>query len=176
MKKENLKVGNVVELRNGALCLIHPTNNYIDVSDIENDIIFRNLIDGTVETMLRNIDSNLRNKLNFFGSDEYDIVKVYEDYTLKKVLWKCKEIIVSEDEKAILRNLPKEYKWIARDENGELYIFKTKPRKSGMSDLWESEYGNHKEYTIFEIYNHLFQFVTWEDEEPYLISDLLEEN
>lgn len=79
-------------------------------------------------------------------------------------------IKLTEDEKVILRNLPKKYKWIARDSYGRLWIHKNKPCKRPL--LWEVvEY----EDCVLEIYNHLFRFINWGDDEPYSIEELLKE-
>ena len=154
MKKSDLKYGNVVETREGIKYLYHCTN-----SDK-----FLNLdFDGFL--WIRNFGENLkdRNALN-----EFDIMKVYKDYTLTELLWKRKEAPkLTEDEKAILRNLPKEYKWIARDLSGMVYIFIERPEKG--QAIW---YGCGQPMIPF--YN-LFQFIKWEDEEPYSIEDLLGE-
>lgn len=78
-------------------------------------------------------------------------------------------IKLSDEEKVILKNTDKRFKWIARDKDGNLFIYDNKPIKRESS--WISE-------IIFNwfgmwIFNHLFQFIKWEDEEPYLIEDLL---
>ena len=78
-----------------------------------------------------------------------------------------KEPKLTEDEKAILRNLPKKYKWIARDIDGCLYVYASKPKK-GIT-MWESD------GLPMIPFNHLFQFAKWEDEEPYSIEELLGE-
>lgn len=72
------------------------------------------------------------------------------------------------EEKIILRNIDDEYKWIARDKDGELYFYKGKPTKRIV--IW-----NTNNYSLGGIFSHLFQFVTWEDDEPYCILDLLED-
>jgi hypothetical protein len=75
---------------------------------------------------------------------------------------------LTEDEKVILRNLPKEYRWIARDNSRELYIYENKPKKDGK--IWWI-YGLKNQPP----FQHLFQFIKWEDKEPYKIKELLEE-
>ena len=152
MKKSDLKYGNVVETREGIKYLYHCKN-----SDK-----FLNLdYDGFL--WIRNFDENL----NIIDCDNgLDIMKVYEDYTCKELLWERKEKPkLTEDEKAILRNLPKEYKWIARDLSGMVYIFIERPEKG--QAIW---YGCGQPMIPFY---HLFQFIQWEDEEPYLIEELL---
>lgn len=69
------------------------------------------------------------------------------------------------DEKAIARNIDKEYKWIARDWDGNLCIYEGKPKKEG--SRWIS---NDYEYLCY--FNHLFSAIKWEDEEPTRISDI----
>ena len=153
MKKSDLKYGNVVETREGIKYLYHCKN-----SDK-----FLNL-DYDAFLWIRNFDENLKciNDLN-----EFDIMKVYKDYTCKELLWERKEkkLVISEDEKKILRNLPKHYKWIARDKNGCLYVYASKPEK--VITIWE---GSGLPMIPFD---HLFQFIKWEDEEPYSIEELL---
>ena len=156
MKKSDLKYGNVVETREGIKYLYHCKN-----SDK-----FLNLdYDGFL--WIRNFDENL----NIIDCDNgLDIMKVYEDYTCKELLWERKEKPkLTEDEKVILRNLPKKYKWIARDSSGMVYIYTQRPTK--LSCIWSgNSFGG-----IVIPFDHLFQFIEWEDDEPYLIEELLGE-
>ena len=153
MKKSDLKYGNVVETREGIKYLYHCNN-----SDK-----FLNLdYDGFL--WIRNFDKNFKyiDDLN-----ELDIMEVYKDYTLKELLWERKEKPKpTYDEKIILRNLPKKYKWIARDKNGLIFLFSKKPSKCDYSWIGYND--------IAFPYYHLFQFIKWEDEEPYSIEELLE--
>ena len=72
-------------------------------------------------------------------------------------------------EKAILENLPKEYEWISRDKDGELFLYYGYPSKK--YDAWLCyEHDIGRSLTLF---NHLFQFIKWEDEEPSHIPTLL---
>ena len=80
------------------------------------------------------------------------------------------ESTLTEDEKAILRNLLKDYKWIARDEDGILFLYLSMPQKNGT--WWQS--GSLE--LDFSMYDDLFQFIKWEDEEPYSIDELLKQN
>ena len=149
MKKSDLKHGNVVELRNG--------NKYLFDDDD-----FINLIgDGYLP-----LDNYHEDFTDIDGEVEFDIMKVYKDYTLTELLWERKETPkLTEDEKVILRNVPKEYKWIARDSSGMVYIFIEKPEKR-QAIL----YGFGQPMIPFY---HLFQFIKWEDEELYSIEELL---
>ena len=159
MKKSDLKYGNVVETREGIKYLYHCKN-----SDK-----FLNLdYDGFL--WIRNFDENLKciDDLNEDDLNELDIMKVYKDYTLKELLWERKEKSKpTYDEKIILRNLPKKYKYIARDKNGLIFIYAKKPSKC------EYSWGGCK-YMLLPL-EHLFQFIQWEDEEPYSIAELLGE-
>lgn len=97
------------------------------------------------------------------GDKSMDIVAVYE---LKEV-WKREEPTITEDEKTILRNLPADYEWIARDKNGRLCVYPGKPSKAVTS--WGCALGHR----FFDLFNHLFQMIHWEDDEPWKIKDLL---
>lgn len=77
---------------------------------------------------------------------------------------------LTEDEKVILRNLPEVYKWIARDEDESVCVFTKNPIREN-----DYKYGNYWFGSMREdlrAFDHLFKFITWEDE-PYLIEDLL---
>ena len=154
MKKSDLKYGNVVELRNGGRYLYHSIScdkllhleslGYVNLDDYNEYLKFSNVY------------------LN-----EFDIMKVYKDYTCKELLWERKETPkLNEDEKAILKVLLNEkYKWIARDKNDWLYVYASKPKK-GIT-IWENTGSPMMPFV------HLFNFIKWEDEEPYSIEDLL---
>ena len=71
----------------------------------------------------------------------------------------------SDDEKLIARNIDTEYKWIARDRDGNLCIYEGKPRKEG--SFWYFD-----DYDRLSYFNHLFSAIKWEDKEPTLISDI----
>ena len=78
-------------------------------------------------------------------------------------------ITLSEAERIILENIDKEYKWIARDKDGELKIYNgEKPTKEQVD--WHDV---NLKYMYISYFNHLFQFITWEDEQPYNIEELL---
>ena len=152
MKKSDLKYGNVVETREGIKYLYHCKNSdkFLNLDD-----------DGFL--WICNFDENL----NIIDCDNgLDIMKVYKDYTCKELLWERKEKPQpTEDEKVILKNIPKKYKYVARDKSGCLYVYASKPEK--IITIWE---GSGLAMTPFY---HLFQFIKWEDEEPYSIEELL---
>lgn len=76
------------------------------------------------------------------------------------------ENVLTNNERVILENIDEQYQWIARDENGDLYIYENEPHKKF---CWVG-FG---EFVFFSAFNHLFQMVQWKDEEPTLIDDLL---
>ena len=75
-------------------------------------------------------------------------------------------ITLSEAERIILENINKDYKWICRDKGGNMHVFKAKPIKH--HTYWDI--GSSYSLCAF---NHLFQFITWNDEQPYNIEELL---
>lgn len=152
MEKSDLKYGNVVETREGI--------KYLFTFHDEEDIFVDLTGDGYYYFESLSFNTNYKNSAIV-------IMKVYKDYTCKELLWERKEEPKpTEDEKVILRNLPKEYKWIAKDNNGPICVFIDKPEKIGF--VWSSEF-----FRVLSLFQHLFQFIKWEDKEPYLIEDLL---
>lgn len=71
----------------------------------------------------------------------------------------------TEDEKVILRNLPKEYKWITRDKNGELFVFSPKPKRDSFYGVWCVDSCAQDFYSL-RVLKHLFQCIKWSDTEP----------
>lgn len=86
MKLTDLKFGNVVKLRNGDLYLIHPLYG---IKEKGPDIGAYTL----GEIQLRSIKKDgFDFRLNVCVQyKDYNIMEVYEDYTLKKLLWKREE-------------------------------------------------------------------------------------
>lgn len=102
--KSDLRDGDVVEYRNGALRIVKGEKLY------NNARLVYNVID---------YDENLKN----LSGDHLDIVKVY------RPIWKREEPTITTDEKVILRNVDSKYKYIGRDMNGLLCAYKEKPEK-----------------------------------------------
>ena len=57
------------------------------------------------------------------------------------------------------------YNFIARDEDGGLFLYSTEP--------WKGEIAWKYRDSDIRIFKELFNFVKWEDEEPYLIDEIL---
>ena len=96
-------------------------------------------------------------------------MKEYKKQTLKELLQKKKDPKLTEDEKIILRNIPKQYEWIARDAGDSLCVYTKRPIKQ--MSIWSTD-GWMSPMALF---HNLFQFIKWEDEEPYSIEELLGE-
>ena len=68
----------------------------------------------------------------------------------------------SEDEKVILRNIQEEFRWVARDRDGGLNVYNVKPYK--LDNCWGRK--RIVDFEILNVFEHLFQSIKWEDEEP----------
>ena len=148
MKKSDLVAGkHIVQYRVGEFRSVGKGNTLIDAK-------------GRYMYTLNEYDEKLN---NICGSKNFDIVAVYE---LNEV-WKREELTITDDEKVILRNLPANYEWIARDKDSKLYIYLDKPERCG--DVWIGKRGQRS----LEALSHLFEMVKWEDDEPWKIEDLL---
>ena len=80
----------------------------------------------------------------------------------------------TDDELCILRNIDKEYKWIAKDRDGDLWIYTNKPKKEYdryWRDCSSSKSLSFEPLDIFK--NSLFTEIKWEDEEPIYIDSYI---
>lgn len=77
-----------------------------------------------------------------------------------------KNDLLNEDERVILRNLDNKWKWITRDEDGDLKIHVDYPFI--IKDYWM----NKNDFEFLDLFNHIFQFIKWGDK-PYNIEKLL---
>ena len=167
MKKSDLKNGAVVEVRNGNIYLkidntlldLKDFGCYQDLNSYDDNLYYCDIEKGfTIIKVNNNVD-------NGEGFINYALWEVFQK---DKWAWiRNKNPKLTADEKAILRSVGNKYKYIARDEDNDLYIYKMTPRKSTTD--WSDGGG----YSGFYIFNHLFQFIKWEDEEPYSIAELL---
>ena len=97
----------------------------------------------------------------------YESIPLYDIFNEKYEIIQPKPTL-TEDEKVILRNLNKRYKYINREEYGGLRVSETKPIYS--KSMKEYYYNGFDTF----IYDNLFKFIKWEDE-PYSIEELLKE-
>lgn len=64
----------------------------------------------------------------------------------------------TKDEQVILKNVPNEYKWVARNESEELYVFEKKPKRGG--DNYVAGYGTA--FIRIIPFEHIFKKITFE--------------
>ena len=113
--------------------------------------------------------------LCILNEDRYSHLEV-NDLVNKEIIKLPKKKQFTDDELCILRNIDKKWEWISRDKvdkdeygkYGNLNIYLGKPDKGTASwlpsDIYSELHG----------YNHLFQSIKWEDEEPVYIDDYVE--
>ena len=167
MKKQELENGMVVETRDKFRFLVIGDNlqgkdGYLKLQDYKDYMQFGN-----------------NHQPGYINLDNFDIMKVYPnifvitDYNvMQQPLWERKEPPrLTNDEIAILRNIDKKYKWIARDGDGGLCIYKDQPVKQG-NPAW----GCRTSYADLSLFSNMFNFIQWTDSEPYVIDDLLMQN
>lgn len=87
--------------------------------------------------------------------------------------------LLSKLEYEILKNIPKKWKYIARDshfggeEYGRLYIYTSEPERDEYEWIESGTNENDEHYRI-GLFEDLFQFITWESK-AYSIEELLKE-
>lgn len=79
-----------------------------------------------------------------------------EEYNYKGAI----DMNLTIEEKNILENIADNYKYIARDELGVLYIYKKRPKKYRKKGIWFS-----KKFDKLG-FNYLFHFIRWENKKP----------
>lgn len=159
--KKDLLKGNVVETRDGSRYIY--TFAFGNSSDSKDLIQLNSTTGGFSSTRMYTHYLKRENR-------EYaicDIMKVYKDYTCQELLWERKEIELSDSERSLLGALPCEFKYIARDSDGELYVYDGKPSKHN-----ESWFDDSVESGSMGAFSDYFTFISWEDEEPYYIPNL----
>ena len=73
---------------------------------------------------------------------------------------------ISRSDRTFLDYIPDYYKYMARDEDGRLFVYKERPQRGSKTWLYYPElFGIHKAKVRFPM-------VKWEDKEPWLVEDL----
>lgn len=174
MKKSDLVSGkHIVELRDGSRLLV--------AGDFLPDI------DGNGYMCLKSYSDDLKIDDCEVDFDEchtaFDMLKVYKIVkhmslpilanridTACELIWERKPEL-SKVERVILENVSKEYKYIARDRNQNIYLHKEKPVWS--HGVWlsgiDQSVGMHQ-------FDNLFKMIDSEAWDPTLIADLLGED
>ena len=124
-----------------------------DIRIVKGGSIYNN---STFMNNLDNYDQNLKTT----AGDHLDIVKVYRS------IWEREELTITSVEKVLLENIDSSFKYIARDKSASLYVYEEKPEKA--NGVWVTTF-----CVGLRSFNNLFPVVKWEDEEPWLIKDLL---
>lgn len=94
----------------------------------------------------------------------------------KRMQWSESEYVekstITSREKKFLDLLLTKWKYIARDENKNLYVFDSLPIKR--YDVWCIENISMCEYCYIskKTFGNMFDFIKWEDEKPWSIEDL----
>ena len=92
---------------------------------------------------------------------------LYEEYQKPKVK-------IPFATKVILESLNEKYKWIAKDRDNYVWVYNVKPTKDSIIEKWfNGSEGVMRDFgDVFK--DELFDFLSWEDEEPTNIKKLLE--
>ena len=166
--KSDLKNGMVVESRNGWKFLY-----------MSEQLIGKDIYD--------NINLHYNDNLSHSSKSKLDIVKVYnvnwenvhflEDiFNNLTTIWECakKEYpILTKYQYELLKKLNGDFNWVARSEIGELHLYSGNimPYRRRGWGFWEHEDG--AKFFLFDCLDD-FDFVKWEDEEPWNIKELIE--
>lgn len=81
--------------------------------------------------------------------------------------------VISKRDRVFLDYIGEEYKFIARDENGELFVYIGEPHK--LIDCWEVDCCENvicEADKPLQMFNIDLPMIKWEDNEPWLIEDL----
>lgn len=145
--KSDLRDGDIVEYERGEIRTVRGDGLYDD-----DDLQVNNL---------NRYDESLKNSGN-----DLTIVKVY------RLIWEREEPTITSDEKVLLENIGKIFKYIARNRDLTLFVYGDEPEKEvGALNMWIRRPDSY--IANLAVYVHLFPMVKWEDEEPWLIEDLL---
>ena len=77
--------------------------------------------------------------------------------------------VISKRDRAFLEYIREEYKFAARDKNGKLFVYNSKPYKN-RDFIWYDGGLLRSSYHLY--YNVDFPMIKWEDSEPWKIEDL----
>ena len=146
--KDKIKDGDFVKSRDG------------EVGFVRNHCIYYGL--DAIKVSFYN--RNLYNDVDM----DYDIMGIYrvDEIGNIDVVWERYEY--TEDEIQIAKLVADKVKYIARDDDGGLFGFNSKPKKNG--DFWYDEF---VPYSI-KVFNNHFPNIRFQDDEPVLIDDILE--
>ena len=105
-----------------------------------------------------------------FTSSGFGINKINEITNIIK-LPKKKQF--SQDMLNLFKCIDKKFEWIAKDRNGEVYIYTNKHKKIDV--YWIDSSSKSLSFKPLDVFkNSLFAEIQWEDEEPVYIDDYVE--
>ena len=105
---------------------------------------------------------------SILNEDIYSHLEV-NDLVNKEIIKLPKKKQFSQDTLNFFKCIDKKYKWIAKDKNGLICTFVSKPTKTEI--LWND---NWSDVILEAIKNSLFTEIKWEDEEPIYIDDYVD--
>lgn len=68
----------------------------------------------------------------------------------------------TQNENAILKSLPSSFEWIARDKDGEIFVYKYRPKRFGNEFVCKYSIPP-TEFTSLKTFNNIFKCVTFEN-------------
>ena len=106
----------------------------------------------------------------FYSCENYTCCRGLQEWAESEYV---KEPVISKADRALLKYLKKDRKYIARDKDGRLYSYSRKPSKSIALCMWIIDSGIAR---VDGCFNADFPMVKWKDTEPWLVKDLLKLN
>lgn len=156
-----LKLGNVIECKNGAKFLYCVCMNERMLVNLDGE----GYLDTNYYTPDLRIEQCYRDDDIFIV---YDIMKVYSDYTLQDLIWEREEKPpLSDYEKMFLLHIDKDFRFLLKTKEGKIMLFKDLPYRLNSSGNWSSP------FEMCLPFNGIFNGI--QVEKPYLISNLLED-
>lgn len=149
---ENLKTGYVVENSEG-------NKGCIMLGDFE--II--QWEDGTWEYLEEQIDDIVKVSRPIQAGGMYPPFK----NMFLSVIWERRTF--TEEEIIILKALDSEYKYMARDYDGEVWVYTNRPRRTLPTDTWNAEFGGGDILP----FKSKFKSISFKDEKPVCIADII---
>lgn len=83
---------------------------------------------------------------------------------------KNKRYVLTYFEKILINMLPENWKYIARDRNGKLYLYSEEPKKS--EDGYWCVANNNQQKVSLSVGFEILNFINFEDTKPIVINDL----
>lgn len=172
MKLSDLKTGMWVETRNN--------NMYLVLKDYDSCRHGKGILAHTIIGFL--YFSEYNDDMKHISYEDFDIVQVFRPSGDECVLnvnrlmpiWQRKEKPeLPPQVKSFFEMLDSKYEeyWIAKDKDGAVYLYRSKPKKRE-NRMW---LGGDCVNICFLIDSSYFDWLSWEDEEPWYIPDLMED-